>query len=331
MQFDRLKRREFISLLGGAAAWPLAAKAQQSAMPLIGWLDSGQGQPNPAGATAFRKGLSEMGYVEGRNTAIEYRGTGQPEQLPAAAAELVRQRVAVIFSTETANSAFAARAATATIPIVFINGADPVKLGLVASYNRPGGNATGVSFYSAELVPKRLELLRELVPQAAVIGFLINPNNRISERDKVDMEAAARTVGQPMMVLQATTSDEIDTAFATLAAAQVSALLVDGDGLLFNRRAAQFAVLTARYRLPASYATRIFAEAGGLMSYGDLRSESWRQAGVYVGRILKGEKPADLPVLQPTKYELVINLRSAKAVGLDVPPTLLARADEVIE
>jgi putative tryptophan/tyrosine transport system substrate-binding protein len=318
--------------LAGAAAWPLVARAQQPpAMPVIGWLDGGQGQPNPAGETAFRKGLSEMGYVEGRNVAIEYRGRGHPEQLPAAAAELVRQRVAVIFATETANSALAARAATPTIPIVFINGADPVKLGLIASYSRPGGNATGVSYYSAELVSKRLELLLKLVQQAAVIGFLINPNNRISERDKADIEAAARTVGQPIMVLQATTSEEIDTAFATFAAAQVSALLVDGDGLLFNRRAAQFAVLTARYRLPASYPTRVYADAGGLMSYGDHRSESWREAGVYVGRVLKGEKPADLPVVQPTKFEFVINLRTAKALGLTIPETLLATADEVIE
>jgi putative ABC transport system substrate-binding protein len=326
-----IKRREFIAGLGSAAAWPVVAQAQQAGMPVIGWLDSGQGQPNPAGATAFRKGLSEMGYVEGRNVAIEYRGSVQPEQLPPAAVELARQRVAVIFATETANSALAARTATETIPIVFMNGADPVKLGLVASYSRPGGNATGVSYYSAELVSKRLELLRRLVPQAAVIGFLINPNNRISERDKGDIEAAARVIGQPMMVLQATTSEEINTAFATFAAAHVSALLVDGDGLLFNRRAAQFAVLTAGYRLPASYTTRIFTDAGGLMSYGDHRSESWRQAGVYVGRILRGEKPADLPVIQPTKFELVINLTAAKALNLTIPETLLATADEVIQ
>ena len=324
-----MKRREFIGGLGSAAVWPALARAQQRAIPVIGWLDSGEGKLTPAGETAFRKGLSEMGYVEGRNVAIEYRGSGQPEQLPAAASELVRQRVAVIFTTETANSALAASAATATIPIVFMNGADPVKLGLIESYSRPGGNATGVLYYSAELVSKRLELLRELVPQAALIGFLINPNNRISDQDKTDMEAAARTVGQPMMVLQTTTSEEIDTALATFAKAQVSALLVDGDGLLFNRRAAQFAVLTARYRLPASYTTRVFADAGGLMSYGDQRSESWREAGVYVGRILNGEKPADLPVVQPTMFEF--NLRTAKALGLSIPETLLATADEVIQ
>jgi len=326
-----MKRRTFIAGLGSAAAWPVVARAQQRAIPVIGWLDSGEGKLTPAGETAFRKGLSEMGYVEGRSVAIEYRGSGQPEQLPAAASELVRQRVAVIFATETANSALAASAATATIPIVFMNGADPVKLGLIESYSRPGGNATGVSVYSAELVSKRLELLRRLVPQAAVIGFLTNPNNRISERDKADIEAAARVVGQPMLVLQATTSEEIDTALATFAKAQVSALLVDGDGLLFNRRAAQFAVLTARYRLSASYPTRVFADAGGLMSYGDQRSESWREAGIYVGRILNGEKPADLPVVQPTKFEFVINLRTAKALGLTIPETLLATADEVIQ
>src|SRR6266851_5162364 len=249
-----MRRRDFVTLLGGVATWPLAAGAQQQpAMPVIGWLDSGQGQPSAAGAAAFRKGLSEMGYAEGRNVAIEYRGTGQPEQLPALAAELVRRRVAVIFTTESANSAFAAKSATATIPIVFFNGVDPVKLGLVASLNRPGGNITGMSSYVAELVPKRLELLRELVPQTGVMGFLTNPNNLISERDTADMQAAERSVGQEMTILRASTVDEIDAAFAALAAAQVSALLVDADSLLFNRRATHFAVLTARYRLPANY------------------------------------------------------------------------------
>ena len=297
-------RREFITLLGGsAAAWPLAARAQQ-VMPLIGWLDSGLGQPNAIWSAAFRKGLSETGYVEGRNVVIEYRGTGQPEQLPSLAAELVRRRVAVMFVTETANSLFAAKAATATIPIVFLNGADPVKLGLVASLNRPGGNVTGMNTYTAELVPKRLELLRELAPQAGAMGFLTNPSNMISEGNTADMQAAARRLGQEMMVLRASTVDEIDAAYAALSAAQVSALLIDGDALLFNRRAAQFAVLAARDRLPASYPSRVFVEAGGLMCYSDRRSESWRQAGVYVGRILKGDKPADLPVLQPRKLEL---------------------------
>jgi putative ABC transport system substrate-binding protein len=300
-------------------------------MPVIGWLDSGSGQPNAAGSAAFRKGLSEVGFVEGRNVTIEYRGGEHYEQLSALAAELVRHRVAVIFATETVNSAKAAKAATSTIPIVFQNGGDPVRLGLVASFNRPGGNATGLAVSVAEMVAKRLELLRDLVPQTDTMGYLTNPTNLISESETADMHAAARSVGQQMMVLRASTTDEIDTALATAAKERLGALLVGGDGLLLNRRAHQITALAAHYGIPATYPTRVYPEAGGLMSYGDNRFESWRLSGIYVGRILKGDKPADLPVLQPTRFELVINLKTAKALGLDVPATLLARADEVIE
>jgi ABC-type uncharacterized transport system substrate-binding protein len=361
-----MRRRELIMLLAGATAAPLllwpfgtraalaseasgqrgdsnvrapdtrpeagsSARAQQAAMPVIGWLDSGRGQPSATGAAAFRKGLSEIGYVEGHNVTIEYRGGGHYEQLSALAAELVRRGVAVIFATETVNSAQAAKAATATIPIVFQNGGDPVRLGLVASLNRPGGNATGLAVSVAEMVAKRLELLRELVPRAGTMGYLTNPANLISASETEDMHTAARSVGQQMTVLRASTVEEIDTVLATAAKDRLGALLVGGDGLLFNRRAHQITALAAHYRMPAAYPTRVYPEAGGLMSYGDNRFESWRLSGIYVGRILKGDKPADLPVLQPTKFELVINLKTAKALGLEVPPTLLVAADEVIE
>jgi putative tryptophan/tyrosine transport system substrate-binding protein len=326
-----LGRRDFITFLGGAVAWPLAARAQQPAMPVIGWLESGRGGPSANGSAAFRKGLSETGYVEGRNVMIEFRGTEQYEQLPALAAELARHRVAVIFATETANSAQAAKGATATIPIVFFNGSDPVKLGLVASLNRPGGNVTGLTNYAFGLTAKRLELLRELVPQATIMGFLVNPTNLITAGITADMEAAARVVGQKIIVLKANTVEEIDASFARAAEGQIGGLLVGSDGLLFNRRADQLAALAARYRIPANYPARVFPEAGGLMSYGDDRLDSWRQAGIYVGRILKGEKPADLPVLQPTKFEFVINVKTAKELGLLFPPSFHLRADEVIE
>jgi putative tryptophan/tyrosine transport system substrate-binding protein len=328
-----LRRREFITLLGGVAAWPLAARAQQPTMPVIGWLESGSGQlSHPYASAAFRKGLNEMGYVEGRNVAIEYRSAdGQNDRLPELAAELVRRPVAVIFATETTNSVQAAMAATATIPIVFINGGDPVKLGLVASLPRPGGNVTGVTEYVGVLVAKRLELLRELVPQSTIMGFLTNPTNLNSEPNTTDIQAAAGSVGQQMIVLRASTVDEIDAAFATAARERAGALLVDGDGLLFSRRVDQLAALAARYGIPTNYPSRAFPEAGGLMSYGDDRLESWHQTGIYVGRILKGEKPADLPVLQPTKFEFVINLKTAKALGITFPPSFHLRADEVIE
>src|SRR5262249_8733035 len=245
-----------------------------------------------------------LGYVEGHNVIIEYRGAEQYEQLLALANELVRRRVAVIFATETVNAARAAKAATTTIPIVFQNGGDPVRLGLVASFNRPGGNATGLAVSVAEMVAKRFELLRELVPRAGIVGYLTNPTNLISESETAHTQMAARSVGQPMMVLSASTVEEIDTAFATAAKERLGALLVGGDGLLFNRTANQISALAAHYRIPATYPTRVYPETGGLLSYGDNRHESWRSSGIYVARILKGDKPADLPVLQPTKFEL---------------------------
>jgi putative ABC transport system substrate-binding protein len=328
-------RRQFISALGGTAvAWPFAARAQEPAMPVIGWLDSGSAVNKAALlGEAFFKGLNEMGYVEARNVAIEYRwAEGKYDQLPALAAELVDRNVAVIAAFSTANSAMAAKAATATIPIVFLNGSDPIKVGLVPSLSRPGSNVTGVSFFISTLAAKRLELLRELVPKAATatIGFLTNPTNLLSEASTADMHAATRSIGQKTNVLSAATANEIDTAFATAAEQHLGALLIDGDQL-FNERRDQMVALAARYKIPTSYPTRVSTEAGGLMSYGDNRRESARQAGIYVGRILKGDKPSDLPVLQPTKFELVINLKTAKELGLTVPPLLLVRADEVIE
>jgi putative ABC transport system substrate-binding protein len=329
-----LKRRDFITLLGGAAAWPLAARAQQQALPVIGYLSSGvTGRPPPSpGTIAFFQGLSETGYVEGRNVTVEYRGSEQYNQLPALAADLVRRKVAVICAFGSVNSAMAAKAATTTIPIVFSNGSDPVREGLVPSLSRPGGNVTGVNFFNGEVGGLRLQHLRELAPAAAVgtIGFLTNPAGLQSKLRTSDMLTAAQRVVQQVKVLTATTVSEIDAAFAAAADEQLAALIVDGDGLL-NLRHDQIVALAARYRIPASYPTRVFTDAGGLMSYGDIRTELLRQAGIYVGRILKGDKPSDLPVLQPTKFELVINMKTAKALGLTVPPTLLALADEVIE
>jgi putative ABC transport system substrate-binding protein len=327
-----VKRRDFITLLGGAAAaWPLAARARQPAMPVIGWLESGSRQTTADYSPAFRRGLAEAGYVEGQNVAIEYLfADSQYDRLPTLAAEFVRRRVAIIYAINTANAVQAAKAATSEIPIVFANGSDPVKLGLAESLNRPGRNVTGVSYYVGALVAKRLELLRELVPQAITIGFLTNPTNLISERDTIDLQTAAGSVGQQIIVLNASTVDELDTAFATAAQGRVGALLVDVDQL-FNRRRDQIVALAARYKIPANYATRAFAEAGGLMSYGDDRLESVRQSGIYVGRILKGENPANLPVLLPTKFEFVINVKTANALGLTFPPSFHLRADEVIE
>jgi putative ABC transport system substrate-binding protein len=326
-----MQRRQFVTLLGGAVAWPMAACAQQPAVPVVGWLESGSRENTADYFSAFRQGLAEAGYVEGQNVTIEYRfADSQYDRLPALAGELVRRRVAVIYAMNAANAVQAAKAATAEIPIVFANGSDPVKLGLVASLNRPGGNITGVSYYVGTLVAKRLELLRELVPQAATIGFLTNPANLISERDTIDLQVAAGTVGQQIVVLNATTVDELDTAFASAAQRRVGALLVDVDNL-FNRRRDQIVALAARYGVAANYATRAFAEAGGLMSYGDDRLESVRQSGIYVGRVLKGEKPANLPVLLPSKFEFVINLKTAKVLGLTFPPSFHLRADKVIE
>jgi putative ABC transport system substrate-binding protein len=324
------QRRDFITLLGGfAAALPLAGHAQQPSSPVIGFLNSG-GMPSANTLAALRKGLGEMGFVEGRNVAFELRGTDQYDQFPVLAAELVRRQVAVIFVWGTANSALAAKAATSSIPIVFANGSDPVKSGIVESMNRPGGNVTGVTFYNSGLVAKRLELLREIVPQTKLIGFLTNPKIQTSAQNLADMQAAIGVLGGKLLVLNASTGDEIDAALASAAGHEVDALLVGPDPT-FTARRAQMVELAARYRIPANYFTRAFPDAGGLSSYGTAFAESERQAGIYIGRILKGEKPADLPVQQPTKYEIVINLKTAKALRLTVPAMLLAQADDVIE
>jgi len=324
-----MRRREFFGLVGGAvAAWPVVARAQQKT-PVIGFL-SGAGQPNQTILTAFSQGLNEVGFVEGRNVAFEVRATDRYVQLPAFAAELVHRQISVIYAFGTANSAQAAKAATATIPIVFANGSGPVSLGLVASMSRPNGNVTGVTFFSGTLVAKRLELLRELVPQAATIAFLVNSTNARSELDKASMQAAARSVGQQFTLLSASNAAEVDAAFANAAQQRVGAILVNGDAF-FTGQSQQLVALAAHHAIPTSYPSRSAVEAGGLMSYGDDRADSYRKSGVYVGRILKGEKPADLPVLQPSKFELVINLKIAKSLGLTVPDKLIALADAVIE
>jgi putative ABC transport system substrate-binding protein len=325
-----MQRRDFITLLGGAAAaWPLTARAQQPAMPVVGFLYSGTAETRFA--AAFRQGLSEIGYVEDQNVTVEYHWVGgQFDRLPVLLADLVRRRVAVI-ATPGSVSAIAAKAETATIPIAFGVGEDPVKLGLVASLARPGGNATGVNFLTREVAAKRLGLLHELVPNAARVGVLVNPAN-ISNAETTlrEVQEAARVIGLQIQTLKASTSREIDAAFDALARQRPDALFVAGDGLFQSRRV-QLANLAARDRVPAAYADRISAEAGGLMSYGTDITDMYRQIGVYTGKILKGAKPADLPVVQSTKFELLINLQTAKLLGIEVPPTLLAQADEVIE
>jgi putative ABC transport system substrate-binding protein len=326
-----VKRREFISLLGGAAAaWPLAARAQQPEMPVIGFLGSSAPVDRASYLTAFRQGLREAGYVEGQNVAIEYRwAQDQADRLPDLAADLVRRQVMVIAAHDTSSS-IVAKAATTTIPIVFASGGDPVKLGLVASLNRPGGNVTGVTFVVAELGAKQLGLLHELQPGAVRVGVLVDPNFALTQSFVSDVQAAALSIGKQIDVLEAATGRDIDTAFARLAQKPIDALSV-GPGPLLDNRRVQLATLAAYHRVPAIYPLRVFAEAGGLMSYGTSITDAYRQAGVYTGRILKGEKPADLPVMQSIKFEFVINLNTARAFGLSFPPGLLAIADEVIE
>jgi len=326
-----MRRRDFITVIAGsAAARPLVARAQQPAMPVIGFLNSGAPGPATDTIAVFRQGLAEAGYMEGRNVAIEYRfAEGQYDRLPALAEELVRRQVAVIVAIPIP-AAVVAKAATGTIPIVFSVAGDPVKLGLVDSLARPGGNATGVNFFQAELGAKQLGLLRELLPAAARIGLLVNPTNANVEGVTKDVTAAASAIGVQIDVVQASDSHEIDTAFATLVRNKADALLVGADSLFFTRRL-QLATLATRHALPAVYFNRPFAEAGGLMSYGTSLTEVNRQLGIYTGRILKGAKPAELPVMQSTRFELVINLPTARALGLEIPSMLLARADEVIE
>jgi ABC-type uncharacterized transport system substrate-binding protein len=322
-----MKRREFIMLLGGSAtAWPLAARAQQPALPVVGWLD------NTAASTtnrlaAFRQGLSAAGFVEGSNVSIEYRfAEDQLDRLPGLAADLVRKRVAAIVTNNTSTPA--AKAATSTIPIVFVTGADPVETDLVASLNRPGGNVTGVSFTGAPLNPRRLQLLHEMVPKPAVIAALMDTNS--GEGTIREVDTAARTLGRQILIVRAGNEREIDAAFSTIVQAGAGALFV-GTGAFYNSRRRQIVALAARHALPASYHLREFVEAGGLMSYGASDADAFRRGGLYVGRILKGEKPGDLPVELPTKYELVFNRATAKALMLDIPAQLLALADEVIE
>ena len=327
-----MRRRNFISLVGGlAVAWPIAAGAQQSAMPVVGFIDVGSPADSGAHVASFRQGLNDMGYFEGRNILIEYRwAEGRHDRYPELAADLIRQKVNVIATGANSSASLAVKAATSTIPIVFGVGEDPVKLGLVASLARPGGNATGINFFAAELTAKRLGLLREMVPGAARLAFLVNPANVTAESTVKDLEAAAPAFGVKIQIFDAGTIREIDAAFASLVRQRFDALFV-GPDLFFSTRRVQLAIAAARHAVPTIFAQREYAEAGGLMSYGTNIADTYRQVGVYTGRILKGAKPADLPVVQSTKFELVINAQTARTLGLTVPDDLLATADEVIE
>src|SRR6516165_749983 len=330
-----IRRRKFLAtLLGGAVAWPLTIRAQQPAMPVIGFLSNAS--PNmygyPIRLRAFRQGLKEAGYVEGQNVQVEYRwAEGQNNRLPVLAAELVQRQVAMIVAAGGTPSAVAAKAATATVPIVFGVGVDPVKLGLIASLNRPGGNLTGVTNLNAELGPKRLELLRELLPRATIFAVLVDPTSpALAEGFSRDLQAAARTLGLKLHILHASTERDFDAVFATLAQLRAGALII-GPGTFFSARGEQLAALTLRHAVPTIHQYHPFAAAGGLMSYGTSQTDYYRQVGAYTGRILRGEKPADMPVQQATKMELIINLKTAKALGITFPLPLLGRTDEVIE
>jgi putative ABC transport system substrate-binding protein len=327
-----MKRREFITLLGGAAAmWPLAARAQQGATPVIGFLSSLASSDMNLVVPAFHEGLNGAGFVEGRNIGIEYRwAEGDYQRLPTLSADLVQRKVAVIAAISGTPAALAAKAATMTIPIVFAIGGDPVAPGLVPNLSRPGGNVTGVSFYSALVVTKRLDLAREMIGKGSTIGMLVNPDNPPSVAEGKAVQEAAAAVGQPLQILHASTQRHIDDVFARIEQQRIGALLVSPDPFFLNERI-KLVVLTARHALPTIFADREQAEAGGLMSYGSRRRDTYRQAGSYAGRIVKGEKPAELPVMLPTKFDLVINLKTARSLGIDIPATVLARADEVIE
>jgi putative tryptophan/tyrosine transport system substrate-binding protein len=327
-----MRRREFITLLGGAAAvWPIAARSQQPSVPVIGLLDAGSPETNARLVTAFRKGLNEIGFVEGQTVTIEYRWAhNENDRLSELAADLVRRHVAAIVTTISTPAALAAKAATTTIPIVFGTGVDPVKMGLVASLNQPGGNITGVTIMNVELAAKRLGLLHDLLPQASRFAVLVNPKNLIGDVLTADIRAAGSALGLQIDILSASTNHEIDAAFASLTQNQPDAVMISPD-TLFVTRLVQLITLTTRRGIPTMYPWREAAQAGGLMSYGTDLAAAYRQIGVYAGQILKGKKPAELPVLRPTKFEFVINLQTAKTLGIDVPATLAARADEVIE
>ena len=325
-----IRRRKFLATLGGAAVWPLAARAQQSAMPVIGFLSSGTQESDAFRLTAIRRGLNEVGYVVGRNVAIEYRwAENQNERLPKLAMELVHRPVTVMVATG-GPAALAARVSTSAIPILFLVGIDPVTSGLVASINRPNGNATGVSLVARELNAKKLELLHELLPTAAGIGVLLNPSNPSIETFTSEVTEAASSLKQRIVIFKISTDYDLDAAFANLVEQHVGGFVVTDDPFFTNHRD-RLAALAARYRIPAIYPWREYVEVGGLVSYGPSFTDALRQVGIYVGRVLKGEKPADLPVILPSKFELVINLKAARALGLEIPSTLLARADEVIE